>query len=49
MMTMKITQNTDLVIDEDEKKDIIMPQVELQDELGDEDEDIPLSQIKHGE
>ena len=41
--------DTDLLIDEDEKKDIIMPQVELQDELGDEDEDIPLLQIKHDE
>ena len=42
--------DTDLVIDEDiiEKKDVIMLQVELNKELGDEDEDIPLSQIKHG-
>ena len=37
--------DTDLVIDEDiiEEKDVIMLQVELNKELGDEDEDIPLS------
>ena len=43
--------DTDIVIDEDiiEKKDTIMLQVELKEELVDEDDDIPLLQIKHGE
>ena len=43
--------DTDLMIDEDiiQKKDVVMLQVELPDELPDEEDDIPLSQIKHGE
>ena len=41
--------DTDLVIDEDiiETKDVIMPQVELNEGSGNEDKDIQLSQIKH--
>ena len=41
--------DTDPVIDEDkiEKKDVLLSQVQLDD--NDEDDDIPLSQIHHGE